>query len=386
MLGHEEIRTIVQALACGIGAQEFDISKLRYGKIVIMTDADVDGSHIRTLLLTFFFRQMAELIRQNRIYIAQPPLYKVTRKRQVEYVKNEGVMRKTLADLGLDGTSLIIRDKKGGEKIRYKGADLRKAMGMLEQVEDMGRIAERRGMPLQRLVDLRKANGKLPVYRVILDGKENLFYEQDDYERFVEKNKVIELETQSKLIYVEGNGEVEDEKDKEAKKNIKKQTKGEMMEIRDAARRRLERNEELHEMKEIEKLLVKLTQMELPIEDWFLKVEETDSGEKLMTRYAVESGEEFKRDIAGLGEIVPTIHEIAKEGISEVKRFKGLGEMNAEELWMTTMDPARRTLLRVTLESASKAEAMFSTLMGENVERRREFIEAHALDVKNLDV
>ena len=125
--------------------------------------------------------------------------------------------------------------------------------------------------------------------------------------------------------------------------------------------------------------------MDLAIEDYFLKFEELDSGERKMTRYLVESGSDFKRDIAGLSDIVSTIQEIAKQGI-EVKRFKGLGEMNAEELWATTMDPARRTLLRVTLEGASNAEAMFSTLMGEDVERRRRYIEEHALDVKNLDV
>jgi DNA gyrase subunit B len=388
MLGHEEIRTIVQALSCGIGIQEFDIAKLRYGKIVIMTDADVDGSHIRTLLLTFFFRQMAQLIKDGRIYIAQPPLYKVTRKKHVEYVKNEAAMRKTLADLGLDGTSLVIRDKKGGEKTRLKGAELRKAMALLEQMQDYGHIAERRGMPLHRLVELRKEYGKLPMYRIILDGKENLFFEQDEYETFVEKNKITELEAQTRLVYDDGsatNGDAEPEAEVKDAKAAKKQTKADMMEARASARRRLEKNEELHENKEIEKLIGRLNELDLPMEDWFLQIEETDSGERKQTRYALENGEDSKRDIAGVGEIVPAIHDIAKHGI-EVGRFKGLGEMNAEELWITTMDPARRTLLRVTLDSAAKAEAMFSTLMGENVERRREFIELHALDVKNLDV
>ena len=179
MLGHEEIRTIVQALSCGIGAADFDVTKLRYGKVVIMTDADVDGSHIRTLLLTFFFRQMIQLIRDGRVYIAQPPLYKVTRKKQVEYVKNEAVMRKTLTDLGLDGTSLIIRDKTGKEKNRYKGAELRKVLAVLEQVEEYVKIVERRGIPFSRLLQLRQQTESLPTHRVVLDGKENLFYESE---------------------------------------------------------------------------------------------------------------------------------------------------------------------------------------------------------------
>ncbi|HVS73067.1 MAG TPA: DNA topoisomerase (ATP-hydrolyzing) subunit B [Phycisphaerae bacterium] len=389
MLGHEEIRTIVQALACGIGAADFDMSKLRYGKLVIMTDADVDGSHIRTLLLTFFFRQMPQLIKEGRVYIAQPPLYKVTRKKQVEYVKNESVMRKTLTDLGLEGTSLVVRDKAGKEKSRYKAAELRKVMGVLEQAEEYIKIVERRGLPFSRLLQLRKDTRKLPTHRVVLDGKEHLFYEQEDYEAFVEKNKVAELE---ELIHAvadgeggNGDGAAEGNGNGHAKSNGKKKTKAELDEEKRAAKRRLEKNEELHETRKLEDLFVKLDELGLPIEDWYLRIEETDSGERKMTRYLIESGEDYKKDIAGIGDIVKEIHEIGRQGI-EVGRFKGLGEMNAEELWITTMDPARRTLLRVTLEGASNAEAMFSTLMGENVERRRQFIEAHALEVKNLDV
>jgi DNA gyrase subunit B len=170
-----------------------------------------------------------------------------------------------------------------------------------------------------------------------------------------------------------------------AKKDVKKKTKAEIDEEKRAAKRRLEKNEELHEAKKLEELFVKLDEFDLPIADWYLRIEETDSGERKMTRYLIESEDNYRKDIAGIGDIVREIHELGRQGI-EIGRFKGLGEMNAEELWITTMDPARRTLLRVTLEGASNAEAMFSTLMGENVERRRQFIEAHALDVKNLDV
>src|SRR5215475_4924888 len=177
MLGHEEIRTIVQALSCSIGAADFDLSKLRYGKLVIMTDADVDGSHIRTLLLTFFFRQMPQLIKEGRVYIAQPPLYQVSRKKHVEYVKNEAAMRKALAELGSDGTSLVIRDKKGNEKTRYKGAELRKVMSLLEQFEEYAHISQRRGLPMHIILKLRADNERLPTHRVILDGKQTFFYD-----------------------------------------------------------------------------------------------------------------------------------------------------------------------------------------------------------------
>jgi DNA gyrase subunit B len=377
MLGHEEIRTIVQALSIGIGASDIDMSKLRYGKLVIMTDADVDGSHIRTLLLTFFFRQMNQLIRDGRVYIAQPPLYQVTRKKHVEYVRNEPAMRKTYLELGTDGTSLVIRDKKGAEKSRLKSADLKKAVQLLEQVQDLALVAERRGLPFAKLLQMRTEHSVLPHYRVILDGHESFFYALEDYEAYCEKNKIDELQAIARTVETadaSGNGQSSGGK-----------LSAEAAEAKKKAQRRLEKNEELSENRELEKIFEKLKAMDLPIEDYFLKFEELDSGERKMTRYLIENGSDFKRDIAGLADIVATIQEIAKQGI-EVKRFKGLGEMNAEELWATTMDPARRTLLRVTLEGASNAEAMFSTLMGEDVERRRRYIEEHALDVKNLDV
>ena len=377
MLGHEEIRTIVQALACGIGASDMDMTKLRYGKLVIMTDADVDGSHIRTLLLTFFFRQMTQLIRDGRVYIAQPPLYQVTRKKHVEYVRNEPAMRKTYLDLGTDGTSLVIRDKKGGEKARLKGADLKKAVQLLEQVQDLALVAERRGLPFTKLLHMRVEHGVLPHYRVILDGHESFFYTMEEYEAYCENHKIAELMAIARTV------ETADASANGSATNGK--LSAEAAEAKKKAQRRLEKNDELSENRELEKIFEKLKAMDLAIEDYFLKFEELDSGERKMTRYLVESGSDFKRDIAGLADIVSTIQEIAKQGI-EVKRFKGLGEMNAEELWATTMDPARRTLLRVTLEGASNAEAMFSTLMGEDVERRRRYIEEHALDVKNLDV
>ena len=231
---------------------------------------------------------------------------------------------------------------------------------------------------MSQLLKLRADNEKLPTHRVILDGKEHFFFEEEMYEAFVEKNKIEELEA---LIHAvanhengaadgngNGNGHAEaNGKDTRAEKKEKKQTKAELDEKKGQARRRLEKNEELHENKKIEELIGELAKLDLPIEDYYLRIEETDSGEKLRTRYVIENGDEHKVDVAGLSDIVGEIHKLAKQGM-EVGRFKGLGEMNAEELWITTMDPQRRTLLRVTLEGASNAEAMFSTLMGEDVD------------------
>ena len=396
MLGHEEIRTIVQALSCGIGVADFDISKLRYGKLVIMTDADVDGSHIRTLLLTFFFRQMPELIKQGRVYIAQPPLYKVTQKKRVEYVKNEATMKKTLMDLGLDGTSLVIRDKKGGEKARFKGAELRKVLNLLGEVEDYVKIVERRGLSFHRMLTLRKENDRMPSYRVVLDGKGKISSTNrtPTEEHFVEKNKIDELQAAAHRIaddYVptngNGNGHTDGAANGDAKNGKdKKETKAEIQEAKRIAQRRLEKNEELHEAKKLETLFAEMEKLDLPIADWYLRIEETDSGERKMTRYLIESGDDYKKDIAGVGDIVREVYDLGRQGI-EVGRFKGLGgDESPRNCGSRRWTRARRTLLRVTLEGATNAEAMFSTLMGENVERRRQFIEDHALEVRNLDV
>jgi DNA gyrase subunit B len=151
-----------------------------------------------------------------------------------------------------------------------------------------------------------------------------------------------------------------------------------------AARQHLQKNKELHEVKDLERVFQQLREVGLLIEDYYLTQEESVSGEKLRTKYALLQ-EGKLHEIAGIGQILPEIHRLGKQGM-EVKRFKGLGEMNSEELWETTLDPSKRTLLRVTLEEAGQAERMFSVLMGEDVERRRQFIEDHALEVKNLDV
>src|SRR6185436_9471054 len=168
MLGHEEIRTIISAMVCGI-REDFDLAKRRYGKVVIMTDADVDGSHIRTLLLTFFFRHMVELIKSGRVYVAQPPLYQVTRKKKSEYVLNERAMRETLITLGLEGTELVVRDPDDARKELHRigGEELRKVVTLLEKLEELVTIIERRGIDFAEFLG-RRQDGKLPAYRTVV--------------------------------------------------------------------------------------------------------------------------------------------------------------------------------------------------------------------------
>jgi DNA gyrase subunit B len=362
MLGHEEIRTIISALGCGI-RDDFNEEKRRYGKIIIMTDADVDGSHIRTLLLTFFFRHMQELIKAGRIYVAQPPLYLVTRKRKDEYVLNERAMRKTLTDLGLENTQMLIRDADSGKEARRLGGEeLRRVIELLAKLEELVKVIQRRGIDFADFLGRRDSAGRLPLYRAVVEGEEKFFHSADERDAFLHEQKLVVEDAE--MAKVQGDG---DEKAAE-----------------DEGYRRLQKNQELHEVKELEKLFSQLEQYGLSIDDYFLTQEESVSGEKLATKYALVQDEKT-HDIAGVAQILPEVHKLGKQGI-EVKRFKGLGEMNSEQLWETTLDPSKRVLLRVTLQEAGEAEKMFSVLMGENVEQRRQFIEDHALEVKNLDV
>jgi DNA gyrase subunit B len=354
MLGHEEIRTIISALGCGI-RDDFNEEKRRYGKVIIMTDADVDGSHIRTLLLTFFFRHMQELIKSGRVYVAQPPLYQVTRKKRVDYVLNEREMRRTLTDLGLENTSLIIRDADTGkDSRRIEGEELRRVVEMLNKLEELVTIVRRRGIDFVDFLSQRK-DGKLPTYRVVVEGQDHFFHYVEDRDAYV-----LELGEPQPAA---GNGD-----------GI----------TADSLNPRVEKSYEMHETRELDKLFAELEHFGLSIEDFDVKQEESVTGEKLATRYALVQ-DHTVIDIPGVSGILPAILGLGKHGI-EVKRFKGLGEMNAEELWETTLDPDKRVLLRVTLAEAGEAEKMFSVLMGENVEQRRQFIEDHALEVKNLDV
>jgi DNA gyrase subunit B len=394
VLGFEEIRTLIAALRCGIG-EEFDYSKLRYGKVIIMTDADVDGSHIRTLLLTFFFRQMPELLKRGRIFMAQPPLYQIVRGKQSRYVLNEKVLTDTLTDLGLEDSHLVIRDitqvdaKTGQAKElrRLEGAQVRKAMRLLRRLEDLVEIAERRGTLFHDLLSERK-NGKLPTHRVAAQSDEHYFFSEAEALEFI-RTQSLHLHDESAAA---GNGQV--------------------------THTRLATLRELHENRELDKVIADLHTLGLEIDDYSLKQEESVTGEKLPARFAwvtskvaapaktadavadesepAETEEQAAAkasarkgdrivEAPNLASILTALHEIGRRGM-EIKRFKGLGEMDAEQLWETTMDSSRRVLVRVNWDMASDADSMFSILMGEEVEPRRKFIEDHALEVKNLDV
>ncbi|MCL4222358.1 MAG: DNA gyrase subunit B [Phycisphaerales bacterium] len=395
MLQHEEIRTLIQALRCGIGP-EFDVARLRYGKVIIMTDADVDGSHIRTLLLTFLFRHMPDLIRRGHVYIAQPPLYQIIKGRKSRYVLNDKVLGDVLTELGLEDAALSIRALAGAddegtatEIRRVSGTDARRVVHLLRRLGDLVEIAERRGV---RFVDLLAArrDGRLPTHKVTCRAQ--TFYAWGE----TEAHEILERHGWSPDGAAAAAPVANEDPEHELNAAERQQALGLSATVR-----------ELHENRELEKIIAELGRFGLDIDDYALVQEESVTGAKLPTKYAwvIEhsrtpepvkpestDGEHAAHaasskvvEAANLPDILRMLHEIGRRGM-EIKRFKGLGEMDAEQLWETTMDPSKRTLLRVTWEQAGDADALFSVLMGKLVEPRRKFIEDHALEVKNLDV
>jgi DNA gyrase subunit B len=362
VLGFEEIRTLIQALQCGI-REDFDASKIRYGRIIIMTDADVDGSHIRTLLLTFFFRQIPELIRLGRIFIAQPPLYQVTRGKSVEYVLNDHRMNEVLVQLAArSNAALVVRDASGAQAARIEGDALRRVVRDLTRLEELCVVSQYRGLQFTRLLESRERDPegrrRLPSFLLAWRGGDALFHSEADAMKEAAAHQL-------KLVEVGGGG-TEDDPAKLATLRV------------------------LHENREIDKIFESLEKAGLDMAHWSLVQEESVTGERLPTRYGwsvqnEKSKEHELVEVPNIPSILQKLHEVGRRGI-EVKRFKGLGEMEAVQLWETTMDPARRTLLRVSWDQASNADTLFSILMGEDVEQRRGYIEKHALEVKNLDI
>jgi len=375
MLAHDEIRTIISALGTGIGTDEFNLSRCRYGKIILMTDADIDGAHIRTLLLTFFFRQMQQLFTENKIYIAQPPLYeiKVKGQKKSEYILNENQMHKQMIARGLEGTELIIRDGKKSKKATMGQAgqgrsvkskktssngarevcdtELTELVKTLAEADRIIKVLSRRGINFTDFIQAyySPSKGGLPQFRICTEGQEEIYYTRQEYEKRIDE--------------------------------LKERTKG----LAEGEEEESIATEELHEVDRINQINKQLEkQFGLDIKDFLLKSAKGLSGEAAPTKFELVSGDD-KYEVASLGDICASIRQIGGKGI-EIKRFKGLGEMNAEQLWETTMNPKTRTLLSVKLDDAGEADRLFSILMGNDVEKRRNFIRDHALEVQNLDI
>jgi DNA gyrase subunit B len=377
VLANEEVRSMISAIGVGFG-EDGDLSKRRYNKVVIMTDADVDGSHIRTLLLTFFYRQMYHLIQGGHVYIAQPPLFRVREKKNVYYVQTEEEMKTQLLDMGLQDAEFDPRDGRV-----LKGEEMGRLSRTLAAMEEALIALERRGISL-RMHALRQdpVTGRLPFYHVYLGREEHWFSTRETLDQFLAQREAIqgELTVEGSGVGGQGSGDGQSPTAQSLTSNLESPDSpapGSQSPTADAQRLHIV---ELHEVRTINNLLADLRTMGFEI-DSLVPVERTGSQD---ARFLFRRGEQEigLEDLRGL---IGAVRAAGEKGL-QITRFKGLGEMNAEELRQTTLDPANRTLVQVTMEDASGADDMFRVLMGDKVEPRREFIEKHALEVRNLDV
>ncbi len=336
MLANEEIRTIIQCLGTGVGREEFDIAKLRYHKIIIMTDADVDGSHIRTLLLTFFYRQMPELVERGHLFIAQPPLYKVSRKKREAYLKDDEELSSFLLDRVEDEFVLRV----GGTGDRLAGKRLRGAVLTAEAWLGGLRHLERRGWPQD-------------VVRAALDQELSL-------ERLAHRAAMDDLAAELHDLGFEEVAVARDEEHETWEVQCRAGQNGRTWTVR--VGRELVKS---WHYRHLEHLLPDIA----PLRPGPYHLERNGDRETF----------------ASLADLVSRIYEVAKKGLN-IQRYKGLGEMNPHQLWQTTMDPETRRLLRVTVEDANAADDLFTVLMGDAVGPRRAFIETNALEARNLDI
>ncbi len=384
MLAHEEIRAMITALGTGIAKDDFDPTKVRYGKIILMTDADVDGSHIRTLLLTFFFRHMQDLIKRNNIYIAQPPLYSIKKGKSMQYIKDDDAFDKVMLKRAADG--LIVRYGEGAAKL--EGANLTRFMSVLKEYLNFFDKVNKR-LRDESVTEL------LPK----LDLSKHADFEGD---KKAPPKKIEKLEKELKRL----------QKDRKFKSvNAVFDEEHNLWEVRFVSSQGSEHviNWELVSSAEYRQLISKFKQIEPYLEPPFVVEAVTKAGAAGSNGDAAEddaddaaesdgkSGKKTAKAAPKARAVVEPVEKatarelfeyVKKEGSRgyDVQRYKGLGEMTAPQLWETTMDPERRTLLSVKLEDIAECETIFTTLMGEDVEARRKFIEENALDVKNLDI
>ncbi len=363
MLNNQEICSLISAIGIDIGNND-DLSKLRYNKVIILTDADVDGQHIRTLLLTFFYRQMAQLVADGHIYVARPPLYKVTEKKKVRFVQTAEAMQRELIDSGLRGTRLAIHAPPAdGTPVPPPRVLEGEALGALVQVlvrlEESLQTLERRGIALSGFLPRATERG-LPFFRVLFAGHERWFWTQDEVDAF-RRDEQQRLGRELVVGDEAGNGNGNGNGHANG---------GEVFYV-----------QELHEVREVNAGLQRLREFGLLASDLVPPVRL--AGREPPVRLVLENGDS-RKVLTTLRELAAEVRKLGERGRT-ITRFKGLGEMDPEELWDTTLDPEKRTLLRVQLDDALKADEMFRILMGEKVEPRREFIQKNALEVKEID-
>lgn len=363
VLDNAEVSNIFKAIGLAPGLEDIDIAKRRYGKIILMTDADVDGSHIRTLLLTFLFRHMRELVENGCIYIAQPPLYRVIQKKKTRYVQTHEEMMDELIHLGLNDSVLVMQE---GDKAIFKEQNLAKLVEFIASLEEPLETLERRGIALRFLANNHLTDdGLLPRYRIFLGRDEHYFATKEEMDKFL-----AEEEARRGEEFV-----VAEEEIKEGDSAEKSESNGE------TTAKVLLKRDDLHEVRAINRVLKELKGFGFTVKD--LYPADHRNGEPFYPCVIEHDGSIVR--LTSLRQLRHSLRDLGERGM-QITRFKGLGEMDAEELWETSMDPENRVLLQVTMEDVTGADEIFRVLMGDHVEPRREFIEKHALDVKDLDI
>ena len=321
ILSNEEIKTIISALGTGIG-DDFDIKKLRYHKIIIMADADVDGSHIRTLLLTFFYRQFPQLIEEGFVYIAQPPLYRIWKKDFEKYIHTEEEMTQIILDLGT--RSMVLKRKEKKKEKVFSKKDFTRIIKNLIELERLLHGLSKKGIDAKKYLEaINEGKDRYPLYKVNVKDGSRFVYSDEELSKYEEEEDMVEIF-------------------------------------------------ETYHIKEIGKSLKNLgVSIKEYVEEREYLLRNLDTKEELRCK--------------NLKEVLEEVRKEAAKGIN-IQRYKGLGEMNPSQLWESTMNPKTRTLIKVTLEDAVEADRIFTILMGDNPQPRREFIQAHAHEVKNLDI
>lgn len=344
MLTNQEIRTLITAMGTGIGKEDFDVSKLRYHTIIIMTDADVDGAHIRTLLLTFFYRQMPQVIENGHLYIAQPPLYRVKRGKEEIYIKDETLLKDHLLDLATGRLNLKT------ERLSIGGSSLSAV------VKGVNRFFE-----VLSIFENRRAEKGIIASAVLLEGlSEESLKDRGYVERSLEEIKGIASREFPDISSIDLTIEEDPEHNSFRIAAYTKRNGAGTDTVIDTS---------------------------LVTSPEFLELRGISQGFEIIGKpsYTLEIEGSFIKKIDTIRALVEAVEEFGKKGLY-IQRYKGLGEMNPEQLWETTMNPEKRNLLKVTVEDAIAADDMFTVLMGDHVEPRRRFIEENALDVRNLDI
>lgn len=363
VLSNDTVRTIITAMGTGIGKENFDIVKLRYHKVIIMTDADIDGAHIRTLLLTFFYRQMRSIIEKGYIYIAQPPLYKIKKGKQEFYLEKDEEKNRFLLDAGAEAVEFSITGSRK-KPIQLSTAYLKQLVGFVLELEKIAQTIQRKGINFSEYLRMRNKEGHLPFYQISAGDTVLYAYSEEELAGYLpetEQNGNGQNDTPDLFEPEEGEDLLdEDEEETRIKYDVL----------------------EFLEAKDVGRLLEKMERME--IDTTFYDIDHNTPRDGLVPQFLV-CDKEITYPEFSLRGAMERIKDIGAKGLN-IQRYKGLGEMNPEQLWETTMNPKTRTLLQVTIEDGVFAEEMFTTLMGEQVEPRRRFIQKYAPEVKNLDI